>query len=118
MAGLQLKITGEKKLTTLNQEYSWVHKAKVERDFSISSADVGGKTIDLTDFAAVDFLVVSSDKEFTLTIQKASGDIVIETKGTFMISPNEVITGVNVASATTEGQSFNVRVYEAEGEVS
>ena len=113
MAGLQLKITGDKKLTTLNQEYTWTHKAKIEQDFQLDDTVVLGKTFDLTDFTTVDFLVVNSDKVYTLTLEKASGNITIETKGVFMISPDEALTAVTLISKTSEGQTFNLRVYES-----
>ena len=114
MAGLQLKIAGEKKLTTLNQEYTWTHKAKLEQDFQMDDTVVLGRTFDLTDFTNIDFIVVASDKVYTLTIEKASGNITIETSGTFMISPDEAVTGLTLISKTSEGQTFNVRVYESE----
>lgn len=115
MAGLQLKITGDKKLTTLNQEYSWTHKAKIEQDFQSNLTDEPtGRTFDLTSFTLVDFIIVNSDKVYTLTIEKASGNITIETKGTFMISPDEAVTAVTLISKTSEGQTFNLRVYEAD----
>lgn len=111
---LQLKITGEGKVTSLLNEYTWIQKAKLEQDFTLDNTDVDGRTFDLSDFTTIDFLVVSSDKEFELTVTKSVGSLEISTSRIFLLTPNEALTSVTVISTTSEGQSFSIRVYEGE----
>lgn len=109
---LQLKVTGEGKVTYLLTEYTWDQTAKLEQDFVLDSTDVDGRTFSLSDFASIDFLIVSSDKAFSLTVAKPTGDIDVEANNTFLLSPNEALTSVTVISSTSEGQDFSIRVYE------
>lgn len=115
MNGVKIKISGDKNITTLDKEYPWTHKSKIEQDFqSDSTSEPLGKSFDLTGFSNINFVIVTSDKPFSLTFTKASGDINIQVEKTFILCPAEALTGLTVISSTTEGQTFNLRVYEGE----